>query len=179
MRRSLRGRPFTRQRLFNVLELEKIRTCPRSERGELVRILPVLYVILMQIHTGKSTSDAPKLFSAAPAKSKPVQITALNRFSWESSLFLYVPVGQLFLSNALGVSGRGHRHGELGCCRVSFQTARSATCRRKSAGTGAHVSRRPAVPHRSALNFACHQPVISGTGRPLARDGTHHFNRPP
>jgi hypothetical protein len=42
-----------------------------------------------------------------------VEIRARNRFSRESSLFLYVAADQLLLSGTPGVSGGKHRHAEL------------------------------------------------------------------
>src|SRR5579862_7403436 len=88
-------------------------------------------MILMEIGIRRRHGDAfpyPRMRSAV---GKLVENWAQNRFSPESSLFLYVPVAQLLLSNTTGVSRRDHLQTEP---LSPFQAVRGAAFRRKSAG---------------------------------------------
>ncbi|HEY2861229.1 MAG TPA: hypothetical protein VGJ21_22660, partial [Terracidiphilus sp.] len=105
--------------------------------------------------------------AALAAQKDSVEIRAQNRFSRESSLFLYGALGQLSVATLL-VYPAGDTATLISILEWNFQAARSAARRRKRAGVRATHGSGPAFySFLSGFNFACHQSVISGSGRPL------------
>jgi hypothetical protein len=156
------GRPSLDDSFSMFLSLKKVRTGPRSERGELVRILPVLYVIFTQAGRIWRRRDAGNVDQNASPTWKLVENKGPNRFSRESSLRLYVPVVQLFTSDTPGVTRSGTPHTEL-----NSRSALSNSLPRvlnQSPQKSRQLSANPATTVLSGLNFACHQPVIQAFG---------------